>query len=235
MPNDPTSFEQLLASELGNSTALDKILELLAAFGPLNAPIVGTKGADVLSPAAEGDSIFGLAGKDQLSSSLNRTLLFGGLGDDALSTNVVMPPSDAASRGLAFQSGGDGNDKLDASVTYGQGTASGLSHDDRAVLIVQDGGAGGDTITTRAGGSSQFTTGSMDVQTFVFGGSGNDTITVTADAKGVLWATASSPMSSMAAPATTGSPHMPKPSTLGCDRQRQQRGDGRATATTSST
>ncbi len=168
------------------STGLCNILDLLAAFAPFNFPIIGTNGDDVLSTQAEGDSIFGLGGMDQLSSAFNRTLLFGGRDADTLTTTVVMPASDEATQGLAFQSGGKGDDTLNASVSYAATTAPERTEGDRSILIIQDGGDGSDQITTRASGNP-ISLASIDIQTFVFGGKGQDIIDVVSDGRGSLF------------------------------------------------
>ena len=125
------------------------VFDWLSLIDPINGLIIGTRHDDVLSAQDDGDIVLGLSGNDRLSSAFNRTALIGGSGNDTLTTTVVVPlQGEAPVRGLAIQSGGNGNDDLDATVTL-QGGSTPQSTEPTADVLL-DGGSGNDTINATA-------------------------------------------------------------------------------------
>ncbi len=162
-------------------------LDWLSLIDPSNSLILGTNQDDVLSAQADGDIVSGLAGNDHLNSVFNRTALIGDSGDDTLNTNALVLQGDSPVHGLSIQSGGRGNDSLDATVTVQGGSLSSppLSTDLRGDVLL-DGGSGNDVINATATGALPTNAG-LIVSTDVSGGSGNDIINVLADGDGPVF------------------------------------------------
>lgn len=160
------------------------------------SPITGTTRADRLTARADGDQIFGFGGNDRLTSAFNATLLSGGAGNDRLTTDLSYGDENVTSAS-AEQSGGTGNDILNAGIYLANSTAgasisllvgggdgddrinayAGLEGNDQTALNRVLGGGGDDTIEaiTEAAAGAEGTSVTNDVS----GGAGDDVITAT--------------------------------------------------------
>lgn len=157
----------------------------LSRINPINHTIFGTRFRDILAAKAEGDVVFGLDGNDSLSSAYNQTALIGGKANDTLKTEVVVPVTGMrALQGLAIQYGGDGNDRLDAKVTFQGGEASDVGREFKEEILLS-GGDGNDVIKAVANVVAPIF-GDLTATTYVLGGTGHDTIDVLADGRGAI-------------------------------------------------
>jgi Ca2+-binding RTX toxin-like protein len=133
----------------------------------MNTP---TSGDDILYTVSAGETINGLAGNDFISATHNLARLFGDFGEDTLLTSLAVIGTTSGILPIeTFQSGGDGDDLLTASLRYDNAPGVGPDVDPR-LLAELSGGAGDDrlalTIASNWG----------DIRAELSGGAGDDRI-----------------------------------------------------------